>query len=150
MGRQGIVSLSYAGAINVSNTDGVTDAPFVNVGRDVGSTGQINVERFGAELNITQNGTAAAGGAFLGIGRDGAATVSVSGGGLSVTGDNALITVAHELNAGDNTRSGQLEIYQGEVSRLTVAAAMAVALLLANQPTRARQLPLTAIFLGCR
>ncbi len=115
--RQGsTLTIADGGLVDISNTDGVTDAPFANLGFYGGASGTATITGAGSALNITQNGNAASGGAFLGIGRDGTGAITVSNdAAINITGDNAAISLGQlvSANATNYYATGALTINSG-------------------------------------
>jgi T5SS/PEP-CTERM-associated repeat protein len=134
VGRQGAINaelnITGGGAVDVFNTQGVTDDPYINVGRDAGSSGLVLVSGAGSQLNITQNGgtpdnsnpgAVVSANAFLGIGRNGQGTVTVENSGeVNVTGTNASVSLGDQRGTGTPDGSESLlEIRGGGVVNVT-------------------------------
>jgi len=121
VGRQGsaegTVNITGGGVVNIFNTEGVTDNPYAQLGRDAGSAGLILVSGADSQLNITQNGGASNNSADLNIGRNGQGTLTIeSGGEVNVSGVNAAVTLGLERSGGPVDGSENLlEIRSGGV-----------------------------------
>ena len=115
VGRQnadGVLNVTNGGAVNIFNTDGVTDSPRLDIARGVGSTGYVTVSGTGSEINVTQNGLTDGSSPGIRVGAGGYATLTVEdGGAINITGDDSFLGVSDRFGYGD---------YSGKTSRVTI------------------------------
>ena len=97
-GSDGTLMITGGGLVSISNTDTVTDNPYMSIGREPDATGSVTVSGVGSRLEIVQSGAIgddASGGAFLGIGRSGQGAMTVTAGGVvDVIGEDAFVAIA--------------------------------------------------------
>ncbi|MEL7465407.1 MAG: Calx-beta domain-containing protein [Pseudomonadota bacterium] len=106
-GGDGRIYVSDGGRVTVSNVDGLTDNPYVSLGRESGAYGLISIDGAGSEFRVQQSGPTGDDydfGAFLGIGRQGQGRVEVkNGGALNVLGDSGTLDLGANFLGGTPT-----------------------------------------------
>ena len=120
IGRQGgagQVSVTNGGAFIVENTDGVSDGPALDLGRDSGSYGRLDVSGAGSTATLRQNGPTGDDDtetAVLAIGRGGDGVLNVGdGGALQVLGEGAEIIMGDAFDTSTTQGDGALNVYGG-------------------------------------
>lgn len=100
----GTANVTNGGVINIFNTSGVTEDPYINIGREAGTTGIINVDGAGSAVNIIANGPSLDGStnfAILNVGRNGQGTLKVENGGeVNLSGEEADLRLGRDRNGG--------------------------------------------------
>lgn len=99
-GGTGTLNVRNGGKVQLEATTARPNSPGINVGRDAGSTGTVNISGAGSTIEVTAASTLPGGGAaearnpYIVVGRQGTGTLNITAGGKLLITGNAVSTVA--------------------------------------------------------